>query len=142
MRASSFVLGTLAGAALGALVAPQRGRDTRRAIGRRLGRRADGGEVHAQSATALAGEALRTGVSGRRPAHDPEMPEQDLLRMGDPDVDALSAAYVGDEAAGGDMPTPDQDRVDDIGRAYGVSEADEGELRVSSEILSARDRRR
>jgi hypothetical protein len=40
------------------------------------------------------------------------------------------------------MPTPDQDRVDDIGRAYGVAEEDSGELRTSAELLEARDRKR
>jgi hypothetical protein len=49
---------------------------------------------------------------------------------------------VGDEAPGGSQLTPDQDRVDDIGRAVGVQEADSGELRTSSEILEGRDRRR
>ena len=40
---------------------------------------------------------------------------------GDIDADRESAYSVGDEAPGGDNPTPDQDIVDDIGRAVGVS---------------------
>ena len=46
--------------------------------------------------------------------------EGDVLQVGDEAVDPLQNAYVGDEAPGGDMPTPDQDLVDEIGRAYGV----------------------
>ena len=39
---------------------------------------------------------------------------------GDIDADWESAYSVGDEAPGGDNPTPDQDIVDDIGKALGV----------------------
>ena len=49
---------------------------------------------------------------------------------------------IHDETPGGSSPTPDQDRVDDIGRAYGVQEVDSGALRTTSEILDERDRRR
>ena len=40
---------------------------------------------------------------------------------GDVDADWEDAYAVGDEAPGGDNPTPDQDRVDDIGTALGVA---------------------
>jgi hypothetical protein len=40
------------------------------------------------------------------------------------------------------MQTPDQGGVDDIGRAFGLRDADAGELRSSVEILEKRDRRR
>ena len=43
------------------------------------------------------------------------------LTAGDVDADSNSAESVGDEAPGGDNPTPDQDVVDEIGRALGVS---------------------
>ena len=65
-----------------------------------------------------------------------------VLKVGDPDDSALKNAYVGDETPGGSMPTPDQDRVDDIGRAYGVQEIDSGALRTTAEILDERDRHR
>jgi len=66
----------------------------------------------------------------------------DTLLVGDPDDSALDNAYVGDETPGGSSPTPDQDRVDDIGRAYGVQEADSGALKSTAEILDERDRHR
>jgi hypothetical protein len=48
---------------------------------------------------------------------------------------------VGDEAPGGDNPTPDQDVVDDIGRALGVEYDDDEELQGGDEIVK-RDRKR
>jgi hypothetical protein len=99
------------------------------------------------SATAVAAEAMATGVvpleSQHRHPDDEEIPGQDdLLRVGDPDDRPTDNAFVGDETPGGDMPTPDQNQVDDIGRAYGVQEEDSGALRTSSEILDGRDERR
>ena len=101
--------------------------------------------AHVSSPTALAAEAARTGVRPpevRRP-EEPRIPGQDdLLRIGDAEVDPLTNAYVGEEAPGFDMATPDQDEVDAAGRAYGMSEAGSGPLRATSEIADARDRRR
>jgi len=102
-------------------------------------------EVHTPSPTAIAAEALRTGVAPRpgAPRRPVEIPRDgDTLLVGDPDDSALNNAYVGEETPGGTSPTPDQDRVDDIGRAYGVQEADSGTLKPSAEILDARDRHR
>jgi hypothetical protein len=45
---------------------------------------------------------------------------------------------VGDEAPGGDSPTPDQDIVDDIGRAVGVEYQDNEELKGDEKIVGAR----
>jgi hypothetical protein len=81
-------------------------------------------EVHTPSPTAIAAEALRTGVAPqpenprRRPVEIPG--EEDTLLVGD----------------------PGQDRVDDIGRAYGVQEVDSGALKPAAEILDERDRHR
>jgi hypothetical protein len=99
------------------------------------------------SATAVAAEALATGVvpleSQHRHLADRQIPgEDDLLRVGDPDGRVTDAAFVGDETPGGDNPTPDQNQVDDMGRAMGVQEEDSGSLRSSSEILDRRDRHR
>lgn len=60
---------------------------------------------------------------------------------GDVDADWESAESVGDEAPGGDNPTPDQDVVDDIGRALGVEYDDDEELQGGAEITD-RDKHR
>lgn len=63
------------------------------------------------------------------------------LTAGDVDAHWQDAYAVGDEAPGGDNPTPDQDRVDDIGRALGVEYDDDEELMGGAEI-SERDSHR
>jgi hypothetical protein len=63
------------------------------------------------------------------------------LTAGDVDADWAAAESVGDEAPGGDNPTPDQDVVDDIGRALGVEYDDDEELQGGDEIAE-RDRHR
>jgi hypothetical protein len=96
---------------------------------------------HAPSPTAIAAEALRTGVLPARSR--PETPREDeTILVGDPDDDSLANQYVGDETPGGSAPTPDQNGVDAIGRVYGLQEEDSGALRSSGEILDRRDRKR
>jgi hypothetical protein len=63
------------------------------------------------------------------------------LTAGDVDADWEDAYSVGDEAPGGDNPTPDQDRVDDIGKALGVQYDDNEELKAADKI-SQRDKHR
>jgi len=63
------------------------------------------------------------------------------LTAGDVDADWESAYSVGDEAPGGDNPTPDQDIVDEIGRAVGVQYQDNEELKGAKKITE-RDRHR
>ena len=65
-----------------------------------------------------------------------------LLTGGDQDADWKRAASVGEEAPGGTVATPDQDVVDDIGRALGVARGPDEEVRTSQEILEERDRHR
>ena len=60
----------------------------------------------------------------------------------DMDADWQSAGSVGDEAVGGHAPTPDQDEVDAIGRALGVEQDEDEEVRTHDEILDERDRER
>jgi len=60
---------------------------------------------------------------------------------GDPDVDSVDAFFTGEEAPGGDNPTPDQDIVDDIGKALGVQYEDNEELK-SGDKLAERDKHR
>lgn len=62
--------------------------------------------------------------------------------MGDPDDDSLANEYVGEDTPGGSTPTPDQNNVDEIGRAYGLQDEDTGALRSAGEVLQGRDRRR
>jgi hypothetical protein len=62
------------------------------------------------------------------------------LSGGDVDVDWRRAFDSGEEAVGGSAPTPDQDVVDELGRALGVEQGAEDEVWTSGEILRARDR--
>jgi hypothetical protein len=96
------------------------------------------------SATAVAAEALRTGViPAVRARTRAEIPREDeTIRVGDPDDRSLANEYVGEDTPGGTSPTPDQNSVDDIGRAYGLQEEDAGPLRSAAEVLNRRDRRR
>jgi hypothetical protein len=63
------------------------------------------------------------------------------LTAGDVDAKWQDAYAIGDEAPGGDNPTPDQDRVDDIGKALGVQYQDNEELKGGDEIVE-RDHKR
>ena len=63
------------------------------------------------------------------------------LTGGDLDADAENAYFSGEEAPGGDNPTPDQDIVDDIGKAIGVEYQDNEELRTTDKVTE-RDRHR
>ena len=63
------------------------------------------------------------------------------LTAGDLDAKWQDAYAVGDEAPGGDNPTPDQDRVDDIGKALGIQYQDDQELQGGEEVIE-RDKHR
>ncbi len=63
------------------------------------------------------------------------------LTGGDVDADWAGAYATGDEAPGGDNPTPGQDVVEEIGRALGVQYEDDEELRGADKI-SDRDKHR
>ena len=67
--------------------------------------------------------------------------ELGTLTAGDVDADAENAYFSGDEAPGGDNPTPDQDIVDEIGQAIGLQYQDNEELRASDKVTE-RDRHR
>ncbi len=62
----------------------------------------------------------------------------DSVTGGDPDVDIEDAYFAGEEAPGGDNPTPDQDIVDDIGKALGVTYNDNEELKGADKLVEAR----
>ena len=61
---------------------------------------------------------------------------------GDVDASWQEAEDSGAETPGGHVATPDQDNVDEIGRAVGMEFQDNQELRTPEEILAKRDRRR
>lgn len=71
-------------------------------------------------------------------AHPETAPE---MTAGDIDADWESAYSVGDEAPGGDNPTPGQDIVENVGKALGVNYEDGEELKAADKI-EGRDRHR
>jgi uncharacterized protein DUF6335 len=64
------------------------------------------------------------------------------LTAGDVDARWQEAEDSGAETPGGHVATPDQDNVDEIGRAVGIEFQDDQELSAPGELLSRRDRRR
>ena len=82
--------------------------------------------------------------SGRRGMQDARLEHNEVgpeITAGDVDADWEDAYAIGDEAPGGDNPTPDQDRVDDIGKALGIEYQDTEELKAADKIIE-RDRHR
>jgi hypothetical protein len=85
--------------------------------------------------------AARTGrdeLNESRRDHRSMSPE---IAGGDLDVDVEDAYFTGEASPGGDNPTPDQDVVDQIGKALGVEYDDNEELK-GSDKLSKRDKHR
>jgi len=72
-------------------------------------------------------------------AHSDSSPR---LTGGDLDADWQSASSSGEESVGGSVSTPDQDVVDEIGRALGVEQEADAPVQTSDEILGKRDRLR
>jgi hypothetical protein len=85
--------------------------------------------------------AARTGRAEMAEALEDHRGMSSAITGGDVDVDVEDAYFTGDEAPGGDNPTPDQDVVDDIGKALGVQYDDAEELK-SSDKITQRDRHR
>jgi hypothetical protein len=88
--------------------------------------------------TASAARTGRREMLERFEQHNETSP---ALTAGDVDADWEGAYSSGDEAPGGDNPTPDQDVVDDIGKAVGVVYQDNEELKGEEKIVK-RDRNR
>jgi Family of unknown function (DUF6335) len=87
------------------------------------------------------GSAARTGraeIAESRQNHA-GMPQD--ITGGDVDVDLENAYFTGDEAPGGDNPSPDLEVVDDIGKALGVQYDDNEELKAADKIVE-RDKHR
>jgi Family of unknown function (DUF6335) len=85
--------------------------------------------------------AARSGRKRLMDAKEEHTETSPVMTGGDVDADWEDAYSVGDEAPGGDNPTPDQDRVDDIGKALGVTYDDNEELKASDKIAD-RDKHR
>lgn len=87
------------------------------------------------------GSAARTGraeMAQSKANHASMTPD---INAGDVDVNVEDAYFVGDESPGGDNPTPDQEVVDEIGKALGVEYQDAEELRGSDKVAD-RDKHR
>lgn len=85
--------------------------------------------------------AVRTGrdeMAEQRREHTESSP---AVTGGDVDADWASAYSVGDEAPGGDNPTPDQNEVEEMAKAIGVEYEDAEELK-GVEKIEERDRNR
>jgi hypothetical protein len=101
-------------------------------------------DVHGIPSSLAAAGGASAAASGRQEFRDKLRKHTGTgpaLTSGDVDADWESAESIGDEAPGGDNPTPDQDVVDDIGRALGVEYEDDEELQGGAEIKE-RDRHR
>ena len=101
-------------------------------------------ELHGVPSSLGAGTTASAAKSGRdelRQKLAKHTSSSPALTAGDVDADWESADSSGDEAPGGDNPTPDQDVVDEIGRALGVEYDDDEELQGGDEIAD-RDRHR
>jgi Family of unknown function (DUF6335) len=85
--------------------------------------------------------AARSGRQRLQEAQADHTETSPVMTGGDVDADWKDAYSVGDEAPGGDNPTPDQDRVDDIGKALGVTYEDNEELKAADKIAD-RDKHR
>jgi hypothetical protein len=85
--------------------------------------------------------AARSGRQELRERYAKHTETSPVLTGGDVDAAWESAYSVGDEAPGGDNPTPDQNVVDDIGLAVGVAYDDNEELE-GAERIEERDRHR
>jgi hypothetical protein len=87
----------------------------------------EGGDERLLSSARTGHDELRSELR----LHTEASPE---LTAGDVDAKWQDAYAVGDETPGGDNMTPDQDRVDDIGKAMGVVYDDDEELMGGDEI--------
>jgi hypothetical protein len=89
-------------------------------------------------------ERQQLAVGGRKVLEkelDEHQSESPKLSGGDLDADWQSANQAGEETVGGSAPTPDQDVVDELGEAVGLTYEDDEPLQ-GEEKLRERDRKR
>jgi uncharacterized protein DUF6335 len=99
--------------------------------------------VNAAQIAALDPDAVEVLNETQRLADDRERADKEraaALSGGDVDA-AWDQADVGEETVGGSAPTPDQDIVDDLGRAVGVTYGGTEPLRTEDEV-TRRDEKR
>jgi uncharacterized protein DUF6335 len=87
------------------------------------------------------GSAARTGRAEMADNRDEHRGMAASIAGGDVDVNVEDAYFTGDEAPGGDNPAPDEEVVDDIGKALGVQYDDQEELKSTDKIVE-RDKHR
>jgi hypothetical protein len=80
-----------------------------------------------------------TALHEQRALHHETSP---ALSAGDVDANWMDSEGSGEEAVGGSVATPDQDVVDEIGRALGVEQGPTQPVTSSEEILRERARHR
>jgi hypothetical protein len=85
--------------------------------------------------------AARTGRQELKEALAEHHEATPAIAAGDLDANWEQAYFAGDEAPGGDNPTPDQDVVEDIGRSIGLEYEDNEELKSTDKVTS-RDKHR
>lgn len=99
---------------------------------------------HEVSLIEFASEAARSGVvdsSVQRSSEELRGRGPDL-RVGDPDVNVQDNEFSGEQVPGASNPSPDQNNVDEIDRAYGLTDGDSGAVVSVEELLNRRDRHR
>jgi hypothetical protein len=96
----------------------------------------------APSPTAVAAEALRTGVVPLAADEPRDVATPDDVAPAAAVARGAGTPHSGEESAMGHMPSPENNDVDAMGRAMGIQEEDSGGLRTSGELLDARDRHR
>ena len=85
--------------------------------------------------------AARSGRKALDRSHHEHTGMTPSITGGDLDADWENAYFSGDEAPGGDNLTPDQESVEDMGEALGVSYQDNEELKGSDKVVE-RDKHR
>jgi hypothetical protein len=81
------------------------------------------------------GSAARSGRKGLEANIRRHNDMSPAITGGDVDADWENAYFSGDEAPGGDNLTPDQEDVDDMGKALGVEYQDNEELQGSDKVV-------
>ena len=111
----------------------------------RVRRTLDEAEPHSTPPSSLdmnqRGSAARSGRAEMEQSQRNHRGMSSDITGGDVDVDVEDAYFTGDEAPGGDNPSPDLEVVDDIGKALGVTYDDAEELK-SGDKLVERDKHR